>query len=154
MWGWLAITCPWLFFNNRVKVEVAQVSHQYLGVVEKGFLAGRNANHDRKVETNHRDAPPPSEVELCDWVGKTLPLISGVLSEGLRLPRLIEAADIPGGFHVLMSMFDTQELGLELSRGERLVLSSAAMRKASTKTKTKADFDSELERAADIPSIY
>lgn len=121
MWGWLGLTGPWLFFDSRVKSDVARSSHLYLAGAQKGVLAGKDEDHDGHVDTSGHHEQTAEEKALAGWVDQSLPelthrsektrrklLFHALLTEGLTLVRLREAAKLPGGFRVLMDMLEVR----------------------------------------------
>ena len=92
-------------------------------------LAGMDADGDNVIDLT----PMAGVFELTPWVDGALPdldpkrrslLVRELAAAGLTLARMTEAAQLPGGFNVLVHMLDTHNL----RSGDRLALASAAMR--------------------------
>ena len=87
-----------------------------------------------------RYVAPPEETALSAWVDAELELgasrrdlvARALYLEGLTLPRINAAAECPGAFQVLLDLFafSEAERSVELTRGERLALATAALRDA------------------------
>lgn len=146
MWSWLGIVAPWLFFNRRAQKDVERFHGTYLAAAASGVLAGKDEDQDGVVDDAPQNADSPEHQAMTAWIDKALPhcyasaqgvrraiLVETLMAEGLTLPRLSEAAKLPGGFRVLMEILDfsQHERAVDLTRGERLALATAAMKDAS-----------------------
>jgi hypothetical protein len=109
VWGWLGAIGPWMYWDSRAKADTKRMGDLYFAHTEKGVLAGKDTNHDGVVDSAS-EGPTPDAAELTAWIDKSLPklftgirhtlLVRALVSEGLTLSTLSEAAELRGGFEV------------------------------------------------------
>ena len=134
-WGWAGLTLPYLFFNDRFRRDVVANSSLYFAAAEQGVLAGKDEDHDGSVDRGPREVSP-AERELATFVAAALPdlvdprrglVVRAMTIEGLTVPRIRAAAKHSGGYAALLQTLELGSRGVELTRGERLALATAAM---------------------------
>ena len=134
-WGWAGLTLPYLFFNDRFRRDVVANSSLYFSAAEQGVLAGKDEDHDGSVDRGPREVSP-AERELATFVAAALPdlvdprrglVVRAMAIEGLTVPRIRAAAKHSGGYAALLQTLELGSRGVELTRGERLALATAAI---------------------------
>ena len=134
-WGWAGLTLPYLFFNDRFRRDVVANSSLYFAAAEQGVLAGKDEDHDGSVDRGPREVSP-AEQELAAFVTAALPdlvdprrglVVRAMAIEGLTVPRIVAAAKQSGGYAALLQTLELGSRGVELTRGERLALATAAI---------------------------
>jgi hypothetical protein len=126
-----------MFWDSRAEADTQRMGVLYFAHAEKGAVAGKDANHDGVIDYASK-GPTPEEEELTAWIDKSLPnlftgirhtlLVRALVSEGLTLSTLSEAAELRGGFEVLVGMLKLEDHGMDLSRGESLRFVCALMK--------------------------
>ena len=134
-WGWAGLTLPYLFWNDRFRRDVVANSSLYFAAAEQGVLAGKDEDHDGSVDRGPREVSP-AEQELATFVAAALPdlvdprrglVVRAMAIEGLTVPRIRAAAKQSGGYAALLTTLELGSRGVELTRGERLALATAAI---------------------------
>ena len=110
-------------------------SSLYFSAAEQGVLAGKDEDHDGSVDRGPREVSP-AERELTTFVAAALPdladprrgtVVRAMAVEGLTVPRIRAAAKQSGGYAALLTTLELGSRGVELTRGERLALATAAI---------------------------
>ena len=134
-WAWSSMASVGLTWLPK-SVEAAARNHGalLLAQAKEGVLGGLDENDDYVIDDDRKVSA--DEEQLVAWVPKVLQispmrsqlLVKELCAAGLTRERMIEAAQLPGGFHVLCEILAAHQKELQLRPGDRLALATAAVR--------------------------
>jgi hypothetical protein len=149
---WSGFGAPWINMSKSSREEVKRLGSIFLSDAQAAVLASLDEDQDGVVDAL-QDTPQQKKLgkkweAMMHFVEEALPelqdeegqlrlklITDAMIGQRIALERLVDAAQLPGGFHVLFEMFAFKD-DVTLSQGERLALASAAMKTGASKSNT------------------